>query len=765
MIRLAPCAVLVSSLAGASTLEIPTTSGGNTNTATPVTGPSLSMPATRLGGSTPGSAPSLQSTFQAGPTPQINPSISGPSGAVASPTGVIPTIPIAGAPLPIKSVKAGAAVVPAGATAIPGGSGAKRAAGSRQEQKDAPPSASSVLDKAADGITEGRKSSAAGVDGISVRQALDRAYDSSARPGDIGGGAASGVAGRFSGAREKIASFVGVANNAAPADAPGLYRSAIKTAEENLPAAAAAAVTKAVLGIAGRKADISLSELAQAAYTAATAGDAKESRRLVKSLDKWEELLGAPGRPLISNGDRLKAGVESTLAGASKIAGSNPSAPRVWVVKRGGSFVAALPGSTVAKVPGLAARFAFNIPYALSLSPMADAYRAFAAKPGLRAAIGARVSLGESVPSAVLGTGWLWLKHLVARAWNSLLSLLPGRSLPSTATAANLPRLRDAAKAWRDAVNLGDAASRAADEPRPTVSRARGAFTTALRAAAAHENLTGEAGAVARITSLSAEFESGVKRATLSPADRLTTGLESIVSGEGGLRHWASRYAADARERGAAAFGRLKGESPVVVLGEGPAALAAPALAAASKNLSVTAFGDALWASGTGDYGRTKIAADLRSTENGGSVTLETERGDESLAASLDKLGFAVTRAGRGLNAKLDAQTISADAAELTELVADGAALISGAPLNRGASVAGLERLLADMRRNPKDAAKAAVGLDGSGRLSRAKTVAWVGDYEAVSTEIRSRGVRVIALRDPATGLSKFARVEPLRVR
>jgi hypothetical protein len=91
--------------------------------------------------------------------------------------------------------------------------------------------------------------------------------------------------------------------------------------------------------------------------------------------------------------------------------------------------------------------------------------------------------------------------------------------------------------------------------------------------------------------------------------------------------------------------------------------------------------------------------------------------------------------------------------------------MITGAPAAEASVAAGLDRLLADMKRAPKDAARTAATLDGTSRLSRAKTVGWVGEYEAVSTEIRSQGVRVIALRDPATGLSKFARIEPLRIR
>jgi hypothetical protein len=759
LIRLAPCAVFLSALASAQIVEKPVAAGNTTGSPTVVPGAGANTPSGTLGG-----ANATGLGLQGGlgvqtPSPVLNQ-------AAAAPVGVNPVSPVPGAALPIKSVGAAAkpvaAAVPKAAPA-PAAGGALKTPGSAKAEAagvQGAPGASTVLDTAARGIAEGRKAEAAGGDGLSVRQALDRAYDSSTRGGDVAGGA--GVAGRFSSAREKVAGLVGVANNSAPADAPGLYQSAVKTAGETLPSAAAAAVTKAVLSFAARKADVSLSELAQSAYAAATAGQASEARRLVKSLDRWEELLGVPGRPLISNGDRLKAGVETALAESKS--GAKTSAPRVWVVKRGGSYVAALPGTTVEKVPGLAASFALKLE-ALAPAPMADAYRAFVSKPGVRSAVSARVALGESVPSAVVGTGWLWLKHLVLRAWSALTSLLPGRGLPSAANASTMPRLREAAAAWRDASSAGEAAARAAGAPRLTVSRARGAFVLALKAAAAHESLTGEVGAVSRVASLSSEFEAGVSRDSLSPSDRLTAGLESIVSGDGGLRHWSARYAADARERGGDAFARVRGANPVTVLGDGPGALAAASLSAASKELSFTAFGDALWASGSGSYGAAKLSADLRSTESGGSLVLETERGDERLASSLDELGFAVTRRGRGLTARLDAETVSADAREMTELAAGGAALITGAPAPEKSASTGLDRLLADMKRAPKDAAKTAASLDGTSRLSRAKTVGWVGEYEAVSAEIRSQGVRVIALRDPVTGLSKFARVEPLRLR
>lgn len=764
LIRLAPCAFFLSTLASAQMVERPTTGGTNTALPAPVTGPGVNSSVGNLGGAGL-TGPSTQGSLS-GATPTPSPVMGAVipatlnSGAAASAVA---------SPLAIKPVGTAGAASVAPAAAVPGKAAsimspgaaapAKAAAGA---SRDAAPGAATVLESAGRGIQQGRDAEAAGGDSLSVRRALDRAYDSSVGGGNVGG--ASGVAGKFATVRETVARLVGVANNSAPADAPGLYASAIKTAKESLPAAAAAAVSKTVVAFAGAKAERSLSDLVQSAYSAASAGQSTEARRLVKSLDKWEEVLGVPGRPLISNADRIKAGVETALSEAAKRGGAKASAPRVWVVKRGASYVAALPGTTVEKVPGLAASFALKLE-SLAVAPMTDAYRAFVAAPGARSAYRARVSLGESVPSAALSTGWLWLKYLLLRAWDALTALLPGRSLPSAATPATLPRLRAAADEWRDASRLGDAAVRAAGSPRLVVSRARGAFELARRAAVAHESFTGRNGAVARVEALTAQFEAGVSRAALSPSDRLTPSLESLVSGEGGVRHWAALYAADARARGAEAFSRLRGSSPVVILGEGPAALAAANLSAASKELSYAAYGDSLWASGSGSYGAVKLAADLRSTESGGSVTLEAENGDAALANSLDSLGYRVTRRGRGLVATLDAQTVSADEREMTDLAADGAAVITGAARAPAPSADGISRLLADMRRSPKEAARAAATLDGRSWLTRAKPVGKVGDDEIVSTEIRSRGVRVIALRDAVTGLAKFARIEPLRAR
>ncbi|MBI5246856.1 MAG: hypothetical protein HY923_06715 [Elusimicrobia bacterium] len=765
---LASCAVLLSISATAQTVTPEVQTGGTNTGAAGANSGGVQTPATNIGGATLAPGLGLSPTLGGpGVVPTPTPTGIAPNNGANPVIGVMPVVPTNPAPVNSKGVSptvvsptaAKPLAVPGAKPTTPGVNPAIKPAG---EGKSAPVAVRKDLDTTVANIAKGREAEATGAgDGLSVRRALDRAYDSSMRPGDVAS-APAGVAGKFSGAREKIAGFVGVANNSAPADAPGLYKQAIMTAEEALPAAAAAAVGKAVLAFAGRKADASLTDLVQAAYTAATAGQTSETKRLVKAVDKWEELLGSPGRPLITNGDKLKADVEKTLAGS---ASSKGSAPRVWVVKRGGSYVAALPGTTVAKIPGLAAKFSLKLE-SLTASPLADAYRAFTARPGARSAVGARVAMGDSVPTAILGTGWLWLKYALLRVWNGLLSMLPGRGLPTTADAATLPRLRAAAGSWRDAVTMGERAAFVAGLPRPTVSRVRGAFMSALRAAAAHEALTRESGALARIESLAAQFEAGVKRAALSPSDRLPPALETLVSGDGGLRHWAGLYAADARARGGEAFAKVRGAGSLVNLGDGAGALAAPSLLAASKDLHVVAFENSLWAGGSGSYGAVKLAADLRSTENGGSITLETQRADGALARKLDALGFAVTLSGAGLKAKLDAETASIDAHEMAALAADGAALIAGA--NRAAAndePEGLVRLLSDVRRSPGDAAKKAAAFDGSSVLAHARPVAWVGELEAVEADIPSRRERVFALRDPATGLPKYARVETLRVK
>ena len=721
LIRLAPLVVLLSGFASALTVDIPAQSGTGTNAATPAVGgintvsPVITSPVIGV------TAPILQGG--SAPAPQVNAVKTTPAPAPRPEARIPKTAPKLAAPRPTA------------------------------------PAATAVLGGAAQGIEKGRLVEAAGGSELSVRAALDRAFDASLDAGDVAD--KTGVKGRFQGVRAQVASVVSVANKAFPADAPGLYRSAIKTASDSLPTAAAAAVTKAVLAIAARKAEASLSDLVSAALTAAAAGQAGEAGRFVKGLDAWEALLGAPQSPLLANLKEVKTGVDRAVAAAVHNNGAQ-AAPRVWVAKRGASYVAVLPGSAPDKVPsGLASSFAFKLG-SLAIPSLADAYRAFlsGSSPVGAAIYRARRARGDSVPAAAASVGGFWLKSMFMRAWNALLALLPGRGLPVVADAASLPRLQAAALSWCEAVELGAAAARQAASAR-TVAHARGAFALARRAAAAHEALTGASGAVGRIDALSNDFEYGVNQAALSPVDSLTPGLEALVSGAGGLRHWALRHGEDARAYAASSFFRIRGAQSVVSLGAGPGASAAAGLAA-SSNMRFVASGAGLWGAGVGPHGSARLSADLRATGNGGSLRVEVERGTEELARALDEFGFEVRRRGRALTATLDAETSSADADEVAALTEDAAALIMGAArAPQAPSVAGLERLLADVRRSPQEAAKAAARLDGSSWRSGARVVARVGELTAVSS--RAGKARVTALLDPQTGLPLYARIESSR--
>ena len=342
--RLAPLALLAAGLASAQNVEVNTTGTGGSNSAATAVGTAGGIASPNLTGGTL-SGPSLTGGINSvGPVPTFNPAL-GNGAAVTNPgfkpaavTGVVP------GKGPVLNT---ATVAPA--TVIPGKPGAQKSATpsapsaleqthpaafvSGAHDASGAPTANTVLDGAVKGVELGKRNESAGVDGLTVRQALDRAYDATMRGGDVVA-ANGGVAGKFQSTKERIANMLTVANTAPPANAPELYEAVRKDAQESLPKSVAAAVAKTVLAFAGKKADASLTELAQAAFEAAAAGQTSETARLLKSIDKWESLLGAPGKPLISNGAALKDGVSSALEAAKS--GSKKSPPRVWLEKRGG---------------------------------------------------------------------------------------------------------------------------------------------------------------------------------------------------------------------------------------------------------------------------------------------------------------------------------------------------------------------------------------------------------------------------------------------
>ena len=141
-------------------------------------------------------------------------------------------------------------------------------------ERIAAPAAGAALTGAARVLDSARGVEAVGGDGLSVHRALGRVFDAATLNSSPVKG---GVAGRAQGVREAVAQKVTIANGASPADAPDLYSDAIKTAKSALPTALADGVAKVVRGFAARKAEVSLGDLAAAAYEAAAGGSALDA--------------------------------------------------------------------------------------------------------------------------------------------------------------------------------------------------------------------------------------------------------------------------------------------------------------------------------------------------------------------------------------------------------------------------------------------------------------------------------------------------------
>lgn len=759
-------AALAASTAGATVVDIPgqnptsgsgvgasaTGSGAGTGNSTT---PGVSNATLQTG--LPGGINSAPITNNAGATPMTI-GATNPSGSVTPTAGRTPSKSV---PTPTNFAPTNPAANPAvngGRTISTPRSGVSASGPASMRESPAGPGASEVLNGAARGIEMGREAEALG-DGMSVRRALDKAFDlASVQPeGRVGAGAgASAVAGRASGALEKVERTVVIANNAPPADAPDLYRAALKTAEETLPAGAAAAVAQAVRAFAERKAGLSLEDLARSAYSAAASGSAAETRRQLKAFDKWEALLGSSGRPLVSNAAIVKSDVERVLALASAPGASRPTPPRVWFDRRGGSFEAILPGSSLAKVPaGLPSSFeAYGDPTALPESPAA-AYREYAADPrasrGASVIYRARRGLGASVPSAAVSAGTFWLKSVLYGAWRALFGSTSTRAIGEL--SALLATVVDESRA---AVSLLDA-------PGLTVGRARAAFVRALASAQAHESLARERGAVRRVQSLSASFEESVRGAKLSESDPLTAGLAAALleDGSDGLRHWAVRQAEDARLRAFAAATRSLAPGAVAFgAADSPAARTAKRAAALAPGGALASAGAFLWARGDGPAGAFRLSADLRAADGGGEIRVDGAFSEQT-ARSLDALGFAVIRSGARMSAVLDAQTSSADAAAMEELAATAFAAASGRAPQTPEGFDGLKRLISELGRSPQEAARVAQALDGR-EFPGSRLIAVVGGLDAVTaTAAGSSGpIRLVLLRDSRTGLARYARAE-----
>jgi hypothetical protein len=700
--------------------------------------------------------------FAAQRAPSAGPAASIPAPGVAIPGQMDPAFSRAAASNPNSNPGAAAALngspraaALSGAlsgTARPGSAPASAAAGA-------------ALDGTARKISEAKLAESAGGDDLSVSRALDKAFDAQNGGAALRSGA-PGVAGRAQGLREAVAQKIAIANSAPPSDAPGLYLDVIQTVKNALPddAAAAARVTGVVERFAARKADGSLGDLANSALTAASQGSARETARQVGAFDKWESLLGAPGRPLISNLDALKGAVTDLLRSAQS--GSGRSAPHVWFERKDGAYAAVLPGSGVVAIPALAAAFAISPKALAPETALSDAYRAFAADP--RAATGAglvyraRRTLGATVPGAALDAARFWLRAALEALWRRFVALFSGRASYELSRKSGQDELRRDAGLAETARAEAAAARRLLSARRLTVAETRAAFAALARSAEAYRALSGDGAASAAVASLSRGFDSAAALKSLRPSDDVPPGLSELVTGPGAVAHWAERLETEASRAVDARFWRGNSSAAFVNLGAANSSAAAAATAAqslAGVPLSTVALDDRFWTRGRGPNGEARAAAELRGTASGGFVELTVERGDAALARRLEDMGLTVLRSGNGLRAVAGPEDFAYGAEELGPLAARALA----AALGRTEADAGstLRALAAETRRDPASAAKLAALLDGREVFARAPVIGLVGDYEALapmSVVVDGKPLLVSALRDPDTGLLAYAR-------
>jgi len=696
-----------------------------------------------------------------------------PAAAAAAPGGAVVAAPGAFAPGDAAAVPSGAATPAPGETApaavdaagrpVVAAPGAAADANARPDAARAPgapnaasrPTAEGALSGAAGRVTAANAVTAAGGDELAVHAALSHVFDAEVNVP----GVSPAVAGRAQGVREQISQKVAIANTASPADAPALYSDAIKTAQDSLPAAAAASVARVVRGFAGQKAELSLGDLAASAYRSAADGAAKETERQLGAFDKWESLLGAPGAPLVSNLAALKADVRAFLPGPASTAAGR-SLPHVWFARRGASYVANLPSSShVPKLAAaLAAGFALTAEALESPSPIAAAYRAFAANPSPSSGAGlvyrASRDLGVSVPQAAFAAGRFWLTAMLEALWRRLVALFSGPAGYDLARRDGQDALRRDAGLARVVRAESTAALTLAGAERLTVARARAAIEAARRAEKAFrplsdEDLSGE------LQQQAASFETAVAAARLGDADELSPAASAAIVGPGGLAHWAQLMRDDAGGRLAGA--RLTGADAASLVNLGAPDGAGAAAAARARELGAAgafvALDDQLWVRGRGAAGEVRLAADLRPSAAGGSLELTVERGDAALARRLQDLGLSVTVAGAGLRAALGPDDAARGADELGVAAAGALAAALGRPVPGDPSL----RALAAAR--DADAAALARRLDGNPLFAFARVLGLVDADAALApvlVRVDGRTVPVSALRD-ADGLLEYA--------
>lgn len=372
-------------------------------------------------------------------------------------------------------------------------------------------------------------------EGLGVSSALKKVFDASLAvktlaPGLAGPGS---VAGKTQRAAERVAQTAAIAEQAQPHDAADLYKAAVEAAKEGeaqkaLSPEAARQAASTVMSYARARAQSALPELATAAYKAAASGasGARELARALKGLDKWESLLGAPGKPLIKNAAMLKADVKRFQESASAKAGA-ADAPNIRFTQEGGSYLAQLPRAAVVALPAsLAADMELKEDPAAALSSnwLEDVLVAHGSNPGANPGVlfdvarkGAKRGLA-SVPAAVLSTANLAVRSWFSAAWQFLkraVMTLLGRA-DAAASLRRAPTAEEQAVAASvpGAVALDLSrfnapyleAQRLLGESAPTPATAKAASAAARKLAEAHASVTGDSSGLSTLEKLAARL-------------------------------------------------------------------------------------------------------------------------------------------------------------------------------------------------------------------------------------------------------------------
>ncbi|MFA6004505.1 MAG: hypothetical protein WC881_10605, partial [Elusimicrobiota bacterium] len=412
---------------GQTKVEVGRTGGGNVNTGLSGSGTSAVGNNTNLG------AGSIKAptggVLRSAPVATLTPAANAASAArpvapaaQAGPAAIRSALPSAQAPAAVSPSPASPQTGPGRASAVPEAATAPGAA----------PSVARTLDRQFKGLKAGPAAAGQGLDDAAVISTLDRIFDAAQHSGSGASNAMAGVKGSALSTGEKIKKTVALANTAAPRDAPDLYKAAINTAKDSLPANIADMVRTAVLTCARKKAELSLSELANGAYRDAVAGLRGDVQKSLKALDKWDSLLSAPGRPLVSNLDRLQSDINKVLeksslaAGPSRTAGSPAAVPHIWFARSGWSFSAVLPAASLPSIP-------MNLAETLALRDAAAsvpfshmAFLAFQARP--TAANGARLvyRANRDARGSALGSAYASAKYWAQAVWGRIWRALRG---------------------------------------------------------------------------------------------------------------------------------------------------------------------------------------------------------------------------------------------------------------------------------------------------------------------------------------------------